>query len=89
MVARAPGPATAESDTLGDVTGLSVVHLQCHLGLETRSFARAGAMVVGLDFSSAAIGTARDVATRAGLAPRAMFGRRGKMTVRHEPRRVT
>jgi hypothetical protein len=46
-------------------------------------------MVVGLDFSSAAIGTARDVATRAGLAPRAMFGRRGKMTVRHEPRRVT
>lgn len=58
---------------LGDVTGLRLAHLQCHFGLDTLAWARAGATVTGLDFSPAAIATAREVAQRAGLAERATF----------------
>jgi 2-polyprenyl-3-methyl-5-hydroxy-6-metoxy-1,4-benzoquinol methylase len=65
---RAPGPRTREIDALGDVSGLSLVHLQCHIGLDTLQFARAGARVTGLDFSSAAIDAARDLADCSGLA---------------------
>lgn len=62
-----------EREALGDVTGLSLVHLQCHFGLDTLTWARAGARVTGLDFSSEAIDAARDLARRAGLDDRAMF----------------
>src|SRR5215210_3018710 len=49
-----------EVEELGDVRGLEVLHLQCHFGLDTLSFARLGARVTGADFSQAAI----DLATR-------------------------
>jgi SAM-dependent methyltransferase len=76
-----------ERDELGDVTGRSLVHLQCHFGLDTLSWAREGAQVAGLDFSEPAIAAARDVAARAGIeadfvaadvydAPQALGGRR-------------
>ncbi|UJR81720.1 class I SAM-dependent methyltransferase [Sandaracinus amylolyticus] len=59
---------------LGSVEGRSVCQLQCHLGVETLSWARLGASrVVGLDFSRDAIATARDLAERCGLADRARF----------------
>ena len=59
---------------LGQVRGRSLVHLQCHLGVETLSWARLGARrVVGLDFSSAAIEQARTIAGRCGLGDRARF----------------
>jgi len=72
---------------LGDVRGAELLHLQCHVGLETLSWARLGARVTGLDFSPAAIATARDLAAQAGVAatfveanvldaPRALGGRR-------------
>lgn len=67
------GPARHEIDALGDVSGLRLLHLQCHFGLDTLSWARAGATVTGLDFSSPAIAAARDLAVRAGLADRAIF----------------
>jgi SAM-dependent methyltransferase len=51
---------------LGDVTGLDVVHLQCHIGTDTLSLARLGARVTGLDFSPGALAVARDLAARAG-----------------------
>lgn len=51
---------------LGDLGGLDVVHLQCHLGNETISLARLGARVTGYDFSPAALAAARDLARRAG-----------------------
>jgi SAM-dependent methyltransferase len=70
---RAPGPRTREIDALGDVSGLSLVHLQCHVGLDTLRFARAGARVTGLDFSPAAIKAARDLADRVGLADQSRF----------------
>lgn len=70
---RAPGPRSREIAALGDVTGLRLVHLQCHLGLETLAWARAGARVTGLDFSRAAVDAARHIAVRAGLASMSEF----------------
>ena len=52
---------------LGDVTGLRVVHLQCHIGTDTLSLARLGATVTGLDFSPASLEIARRIAAEAGL----------------------
>jgi len=67
------GPRPREAAVLGDVTGLDLVHLQCHFGKDTLSWARAGARVTGLDFSEAAIAAARELADRAGLGDRADF----------------
>ncbi len=50
-----------ERDALGDVTGKSLLHLQCHFGLDTMSWARLGAHVTGVDFSPEAIRVARDL----------------------------
>jgi SAM-dependent methyltransferase len=66
-------PRPNELEALGDVSGLSLVHLQCHFGLDTLTWAREGARVTGLDFSDEAIVAARDLAERAGLADRASF----------------
>jgi SAM-dependent methyltransferase len=60
-----------EAAEAGDVTGKRLVHLQCHVGLDTLSWARNGALVTGLDFSEPAIGAARSLA--AGLAVDASF----------------
>src|SRR4029079_1784806 len=49
-----------ERDEIGDVAGLSLLHLQCHFGIDSLSWARLGANVTGADFSQAAI----DLATR-------------------------
>lgn len=51
---------------LGDLTGLTGVHLQCHIGTDTVSLARLGADMTGLDFSAASIAEARKVAEVAG-----------------------
>lgn len=68
-----PGPRPREIEALGDVAGLRLLHLQCHFGLDTLQWARAGAEVTGLDFSPAAIDAARDLAVRAGLEDRSTF----------------
>jgi SAM-dependent methyltransferase len=57
-----------EAEELGDVTGRSLLHLQCHFGMDTLSWARRGAIVTGLDFSEPAIAAARHLAERTGLA---------------------
>ncbi len=44
-----------EIDELGEVTGKELLHLQCHIGTDTLSWARRGAIVTGLDFSPKAI----------------------------------
>ncbi len=54
-------------DELGDVTAKSLLHLQCHFGLDTLSWARLGANVVGLDFAPSAVKTASEIAAQAGL----------------------
>lgn len=44
-----------ELSELNDVKGKSLLHLQCHFGLDTLSWARLGAEVTGIDFSEEAI----------------------------------
>jgi SAM-dependent methyltransferase len=53
--------------TVGDVTDKSLIHLQCHMGMETLSWARLGADVVGLDFSQPAIDKAELLRDELGL----------------------
>lgn len=63
-----------EAAEVGDVTGKRLVHLQCHMGQNTLSWARRGAAeVVGLDFSEPAVATARGLAADLGLQDRASF----------------
>jgi hypothetical protein len=49
-------------EDLGDVRGKDLIHLQCHFGKDTLSFARLGARVTGLDFSELAIRAAAEFA---------------------------
>lgn len=48
-----------ELDELGDVKGKRLLHLQCHFGQDSLSWARAGAVVTGIDLSDEAIKTAQ------------------------------
>ena len=50
---------------VGDIRGKSLLHLQCHFGLDTLSWARRGARVTGVDFSEKAVAHARRLARRA------------------------
>jgi SAM-dependent methyltransferase len=59
-----------ELEEVGDVTGKRLAHLQCHFGLDTLSWARAGASVVGLDFSEPAVRSATELAAETGLDAR-------------------
>ena len=60
--------------TIGDVNGLEVVHLQCHIGTDTISLARLGARVVGLDFSAESLRVARQLAADTGAKAEFVFG---------------
>ncbi|QHC26295.1 class I SAM-dependent methyltransferase [Streptomyces sp. GS7] len=64
-----------EAAEVGDVTGRSLLHLQCHFGQDTLSWAHRGAgRVVGLDFSAPAVEAARELAAEFGYGPdRASF----------------
>jgi len=62
-----------ELAALGDVKNKRLLHLQCHIGLDTLSWARWGARVTGVDFSLASIEAARDLARHAGLEKQADF----------------
>jgi 2-polyprenyl-3-methyl-5-hydroxy-6-metoxy-1,4-benzoquinol methylase len=62
------GPITGA--LLGAVSGLNILHLQCHFGMDTLTLAQQGARVVGLDFSAPAIEAARALADELGLAAR-------------------
>jgi SAM-dependent methyltransferase len=56
-----------EVEEVGDVDGRTLLHAQCHFGLDTLSWARRGARVTGLDFSEPAIEAARKIAADAGI----------------------
>src|SRR5437879_4193700 len=56
-----------EREELGDVAGKSLLHLQCHFGLDTLAWARRGARVTGVDFSEEAIRAARALAGEMGI----------------------
>ena len=56
-----------EQGEIGDLSGKDVVHLQCHIGLDTISLKHLGAnSATGLDFSPKAMAAARDFAKKAG-----------------------
>src|SRR3954468_13117062 len=56
-----------EVGLLGDLTGRSLLHLQCNAGQDTLSLARLGATVTGVDISDTAVAFARQLAADAGI----------------------
>ena len=56
-----------EMDEVGDVTGKTLLHLQCHFGMDTLAWARLGATVTGIDFSPEAVSRARRLAEEIGV----------------------
>lgn len=64
---RLTGVVAYDHPWLGDLTGLDVVHLQCHIGSDTLSLARLGGRMTGVDFSPSALAVARDLAATAGV----------------------
>lgn len=60
-----------EAGEIGNLAGKDIVHLQCHIGLDTLSLSHLGAnSVTGLDFSPKAIAAARAFAEKAGTEAR-------------------
>ena len=56
-----------EKNELGDISGKSVLHLQCHFGQDTLSLARMGATVTGCDLSENAVARAKELALETGI----------------------
>lgn len=52
---------------LGAVADRDLIHLQCHFGLDTLSWARLGARVTGVDFSEPAVRSATQIARDIGI----------------------
>lgn len=50
-----------EREEVGNVSGKSLLHLQCHFGIDTLSWAHLGAQVTGIDYSDQAIHMARSL----------------------------
>jgi SAM-dependent methyltransferase len=67
LVAGADSLNRYEHAAVGDVAGLDVLHLQCHIGFDSISLARRGARVTGADFSPASLAKGRALAERAGV----------------------
>jgi len=57
-----------ERTELTDVAGRSLLHLQCHFGLDTLSWARKGAIVTGVDFSDRSIALAQSLSSELGIS---------------------
>jgi 2-polyprenyl-3-methyl-5-hydroxy-6-metoxy-1,4-benzoquinol methylase len=68
LVAGGDSLSGVEAAAVGAVDGLDVLHVQCHLGFDSVSLARRGARVTGVDFSARALGKARAIAGRCGVA---------------------
>lgn len=59
-----------ELNLLGDISGKSILHLQCHFGQDSLSMGRMGAHVTGIDLSDTAIEKAKELATQTGVDAR-------------------
>ncbi|WP_204600528.1 class I SAM-dependent methyltransferase [Cohnella boryungensis] len=59
-----------EKQELGDLSGRTMLHLQCHFGQDSLSWARRGVKVTGVDFSEEAIRLARSLNDDLGLDAR-------------------
>lgn len=70
----------------GDLDGLDVIHLQCHLGLDTISLARLGARrVVGLDMSPRSLELARRAEAHIELVESNIYAAREVVTGDFDP----
>ena len=67
---RITGVVQFDHPYLGDLEGRSLLHLQCHFGIDTLSLARLGALVTGIDFSPEAIAAARRLSDESGTPGR-------------------
>jgi SAM-dependent methyltransferase len=67
---RISGVVAFDAERLGDVRGKSLLHLQCHFGRDTLSWASLGATVTGLDFSPEALTAARELSAASGVPGR-------------------
>ena len=56
-----------ELELLGDLGGVTVVHLQCNAGQDTLSIAKLGAEVTGIDISDEAVDFARQLSADSGI----------------------
>jgi SAM-dependent methyltransferase len=56
-----------EMELLGDITGNSLLHLQCNAGQDTLSLAKLGASVTGVDISDEAIAFAQRLSEQSGI----------------------
>ena len=63
------GVVTYDKDKL-DVSGKRLLHLQCHIGTDTISWARLGATVTGTDLSEKSIEAARRLSEQSGTPAR-------------------
>ena len=52
---------------VGDVQGKSLIHLLCHIGTDTLSWALLGAQVTGVDISPVSLKYARELAQKMGI----------------------
>ncbi len=71
MVAFKAGKSSLNSyelDALGNVSGKSILHLQCHFGQDTLSWSRMGANCTGVDISEEGIRLARSLNDELGLS---------------------
>ena len=59
-----------ERSGVGDVRGKSLLHLQCHFGLDTLSWARLGAVATGVDISDDSVALARQLSDELRLGAR-------------------
>ena len=59
-----------ELEELGDVSGKTLLHLQCHFGMDTLSWQRLGADCIGVDLSDEAINLAKNINAELGLGAR-------------------
>jgi SAM-dependent methyltransferase len=56
-----------ELEEVGNVAGKSLLHLQCHFGMDTLSWGMLGAKATGVDFSDKAIKLARKLSRETGV----------------------
>jgi SAM-dependent methyltransferase len=59
-----------ELSILGNISGKSILHLQCHFGQDTISLGRMGAQVTGVDLSDVAIQQAKELSKKANVDAR-------------------
>jgi len=59
-----------ELEELTDVSGKTMLHLMCHFGMDTMSWARMGAKVTGIDFSPEAISLAKSLSEELNIPAR-------------------